>query len=181
MKKLNKIDIAPEFHRIPHFNKEISKATHDDILNEKEIKFPLECYVQEKVDGASIGLSWLNDGPILRNRKHILKKGYSKIKTPAKKQFTSAWNWIHDHKGDIKEVENMWQSQITIYGDYMFAQHSIYYDNLPDWFIAYDIWSVDDGKFLAPNIVEKLLSKTNISFIKPQKVIFNSINRIIFR
>jgi hypothetical protein len=47
----NLYNIAPEFHRIPHFNKEISQMTHDDIQLESPVEFPLECFVQEKVDG----------------------------------------------------------------------------------------------------------------------------------
>lgn len=179
MKKLNKRMVSPEFHRIPHFSRDISNMTHDDIVPDLPIQFPIECWVQEKIDGANMGVSWLNDGPIIRNRENILKKGYSKIKTPAKKQFTSAWNWIHKHEDDIKEIEKMWQSPITIYGDWMFAQHSIYYDNLPDWFIAYDIWSVEDGRFLSSDIVEKILSKTNISYIKPSQIVFNSISEVV--
>jgi len=31
MRKLNKYKVSPEYQRIPHFNKEISNMTHDDI------------------------------------------------------------------------------------------------------------------------------------------------------
>ena len=179
MKALNSRDIAPEFHRIPHFNKEISNATHDDILNENEVKFPLECWIQEKIDGAQMKISWYNGNPILGNREHILRKGYSKIKTNAKKQFTSAWNWLHEHEKDIRKVEKMWQSPVTIYGDWCFASHSIYYDKLPDIFIAYDIWSVEDAKYLAPDIVANLLLETDICFIAPEKITFNTIQEVI--
>lgn len=163
MRKLNKYKVSPEYQRIPHFNKEISNMTHDDIQLESKVDFPINCWVQEKIDGANLGISWLNDGPIVRNREHILSKGYTKIKTPAKKQFTSTWNWVHAHEDDIKEVEKTWQSPITIYGEWMFAQHSLHYDKLPDLFIAYDIWSVEDEKFLAPDLVQSLLDKTEIS------------------
>lgn len=135
MKRINKRIISPEFHRIPHFNKDISNMTHDDISSDIPINLPIDCYIQEKIDGANMGVSWLNDGPIVRNRENILKKGYSNIRTPAKKQFTPVWNWIHSHENDIKKIEKEWQSPITIYGDWMVAKHSIFYDKLPDWFI----------------------------------------------
>lgn len=174
----SKRHIAPEFHRIPHFNSDISNMTHDDILLDNDIVFPLDCYYEEKIDGSNMGVSW-QDGPILRNREHILKKGYSKIKTPAKKQFTSAWNWLHEHEDDIKKVEEIWQSKICIFGEWMFAKHSIYYDNLPDLFIAYDIWSVEDSKFLSPVVVGNLLSETSISFVKPAKANFKTIGEVV--
>lgn len=61
----------------------------------------------------------------------------------------------------------------------MFAKHSIYYDKLPSLFIAYDIWSVLDNKFLSPVRVNSILSETNINYIKSNKCILNSINDVI--
>lgn len=179
MKSLNKWSVAPEYHRIQHFNKDISNMTHDDISPDTPVEFPIDCHIEEKVDGANCGVSWLNEGPVLRNREHVLKKGYSNIRTPAKKQFTSAWNWVHKHEKDIRLVESIWESPITIFGEWMFAQHSLEYNKLPDMFIAYDIWSVDDRKYLSPEMVENLLSKTNISYIKPIKKTLTSIEDII--
>jgi len=171
-------NISPDYCRIPHFSKEISNMTHDDIELDIPMQFPFECHIQEKIDGANMGISWV-DGPILRNRSHILKKGYTKIQTPAKKQFTSAWNWLHKHEDDIKMVSELCYSPITIYGEWMFAKHSLYYDKLPDLFIAYDIWCAEDYEFLSPEIVEELLSKTDIKYIKPIKTQINSISDIV--
>jgi hypothetical protein len=152
--------------------------TIDDISIDYDIKFPIDYWTQEKIDGANMGVSW-DDGPILRDRKHILTKGYSKIKTPAKSQFVPAWNWIHEHEFDIKKVERLWESPITIYGEWMFLKHSIYYDKLPDFFVAYDIYSVIHKKFLSPDVMKDLLSETNIKFINPYKKTFLSINDIV--
>jgi len=176
--KTNLRKIAPDYIRIPHFNKEISNMTHDDISLDVPIDFPIDCYVQEKIDGANIGISWSN-GPVLRNRNNILKKGFSKIHTPAKKQFTSAWNWVHKHENDIKLIEKECYSPITIYGEWMFASHSIYYDKLPDLFIAYDIWSVEDQEFLSPKVAEELISKTSINFIKSDPMTLANISQIV--
>lgn len=171
-------NIAPDYWRIPHFNKDISNMTHDDIELESPIDFPLECYVQEKVDGANMGISWC-DGPILRNRSHILKKGYIKRDTPAKLQFRPAWNWLHQHEDDIKLISELCYSPVTIYGEWLYAKHSIYYDKLPDLFLAYDIWSVEDREFLSPEIVSELLDKTNIKYIKSNKITIRSVNDVI--
>jgi hypothetical protein len=153
--------------------------THDDILSEDKISYPIDCYVQEKIDGANLGVSWRKNGPIVRNRNNILKKGYSKIHTPAKEQFKSTWNWVHDNRKDIQLVSDILMSEIAIYGEWMWAYHSIKYDRLPDWFIAYDIWVVEDHKFLSPKKVEDLLSKTDISYIKPYKTVLTSIGDVV--
>lgn len=173
MKSLN--FLVPDYPRIPHLSSEISQLTHDDLV--EGASFPIEAFVQEKVDAANAGISW-DETAILRNRNHILKKGYSKIRTPAKEQFKSAWNWVHEHEFDIKEIEKRWGGKITIYGEWMWAKHSLEYNNLPDWFLAYDIWSVEDKKFISPSIAEKLFMSTNISFIPAEKKIFDSLESV---
>ncbi len=175
---INLKNIAPDYPRIPHLDKSISKMTHDDILVDG-FNYPIDGYMQEKIDGSNMGVSWYDNAPVLRNRNNILKKGYSKIRTPAKAQFKSAWNWVHDHKYDIIKVSDELMSEITIYGEWMYAYHSIEYNQLPDWFIAYDIWVVEDNKFLSPRIVEKILSETNIFYIKPYKVSIQNVDDVI--
>lgn len=171
-------NIAPDYQRIPHFNRQISQMTHDDIELESPVEFPLECWIQEKVDGANMGVSWTS-GPVLRNRNHILKKGYIEKDTPAKLQFRPAWNWLHQHNSDIQKVAKLLDTPVTIYGEWLYAKHSIFYDKLPDLFLAYDIWSVEDGEFFSPEIVEEVLSKTEIKFIKPKKVTLTSVSDVI--
>lgn len=171
-------NISPDYQRIPHFNRQISQMTHDDIELELPVEFPLECWIQEKVDGANMGVSWTS-GPVLRNRNHILKKGYIEKDTPAKLQFRPAWNWLHAHNSDIQKVSKLLETPVTIYGEWLFAKHSILYDKLPDLFLAYDIWSVEDSQFFSPQIVQEVLSQTGIQFIKPQKVTLTSISDVI--
>lgn len=175
---MKKVYRYPEYKRTPHLDSKISNMTHDDILYEGSIKFPLECYVQEKLDGANMRVSWSN-GPVVGNRKHILKKGFLKTKTPAKRQFTYSWNWIHSHEKDILKAFDVWGGELTIYGEWCYYTHSISYNKLPDFFIAYDIYSHDDQKYLSPDIVENILSQTNIKYIAPIRKTFKSINEIV--
>ncbi len=171
-------NIAPDYPRIPHLDKSISNMTHDDIELESVISFPFTGWVQEKLDGSNMGVSWTS-GPVLRNRNHVLKKGYIDKDTPAKLQFRPAWNWLHEHGKEIRDISTECMSPITIYGEWMYAKHSIEYNKLPDLFMAYDIFSVEDDKFLSPDVVDELLSKTSIKYIKPHLVTFNNVNDIV--
>lgn len=142
----------------------------DDLRFTEKVIFPFSCFVQEKVDGANMGISWnimSGDAPILRNRNHILRKGFH-AKTPAKKQFQPAWNYVHEHEEDIKKITEIYGSELTVYGEWLYAKHSLEYDKLPDLFLAYDIYSAKDFNFLSPTLVEKLLSQTSIKYIKPR-------------
>jgi hypothetical protein len=152
--------------------------THDDIEMESNTIFPMTAWVQEKLDGANMGVSWIS-GPIIRNRNNILKKGYIKKETPSKIQFRSAWNWIHEHGEDIRKISKSLMTPVTIYGEWLFATHSIYYDRLPDLFMAYDIYLPEDDKFLSPEYFKKEISNTNIKFIDTTKIIINDINDIV--
>lgn len=174
----NLYNIAPEYPRIPHLSRAISNMTHDDIEMESNTIFPMTAWVQEKLDGANMGVSWIS-GPIIRNRNNILKKGYIKKETPSKIQFRSAWNWIHEHGEDIRKISKSLMTPVTIYGEWLFATHSIYYDRLPDLFMAYDIYLPEDDKFLSPEYFKKEISNTNIKFIDTTKIIINDINDIV--
>jgi atypical dual specificity phosphatase len=68
---------------------------------------------------------------------------------------------------------------ITVYGEWLYAKHSIYYDKLPDLFIAYDIYIPEDDEWLAPDKFESEMSQTNINFIKPELKIFNNISDVV--
>jgi hypothetical protein len=130
------------------------------------------------VDGANLGVSWTS-GPIVRNRNNILKKGYIETDTPAKLQFRPTWNWVHKHGADIRKLSELCYSPITIYGEWMYATHSIYYDRFPALFLAYDIYVVEDRKFLAPDVFEELMSQTDISYIKSVKHTLNSMQDVV--
>ncbi len=177
MKTLNNWRVAPDYPRIPHLSKDISNMSNDDIVL-SDVTFPLAAEYQEKVDGANLGISWNNDGPVVRNRNFVLNKGYSKINTPSKRQFVNTWQWIHKHEEDIKQVIDRWMAPLTIYGEWMWAKHSIGYDKLPDLFLAYDIWSPLDNKFVSVTKMEELLSGTNIKYIPSIKKQFSSIQDV---
>lgn len=170
--------LAPDYPRIPHLDKAISNMTHDDILTESDFEFPLEAWVQEKVDGANMGVSWTS-GPVIRNRNNILKKGYIEKGTPAKLQFRPAWNWIHENGKDIRKISKELMTPVTIYGEWMLAKHSLEYDKLPDWFLAYDIYLPEERKFLSPEAFENVMSETKINYIKSEKVTFSDINDVV--
>jgi atypical dual specificity phosphatase len=177
MKTLNNWRVAPDYPRIPHLSKDISNMSNDDIVLDTAT-FPFTADYQEKVDGANLGISWNNDGPVVRNRNFVLNKGYTKTKTPSKRQFVNTWQWIHKHEDDIKEVIDRWMAPLTIYGEWMWAKHSIEYNKLPDLFLAYDIWSPLDNKFVSVSKMEELLDGTNIRYIPSIRKEFKTISDV---
>lgn len=84
----------PEYPRTLHLPHNPNAARNDLIASSKdvaEIFSSDNVYIEEKIDGANCGMMLIDDGkgesiPLIRNRSHILSKGYNKG-TPAKQQF----------------------------------------------------------------------------------------------
>lgn len=118
-------------------------------------------FIEEKVDGASVGLCIDEDGnPIIRNSDHILGKGYVKKSTPAKLQFRPIWNFFYDNKEKFQAVKD--QVGGSIYAEWMWMQHGLEYDRLPNWLITYDVYIPEKKHFLCPEASRKLL--TDVGF-----------------
>lgn len=148
---------APDYPRIPHLSGMGSRMIGDD--TETPLPEGVIAFAQEKVDGSNCGMGW-EDGPVLRNRTHILRKGFE-TRTPAKRQFVPAWQWLHEHEDSIRKLSRLYGSQLTVYGEWLWAEHSLHYDLLPDYFLAYDLWSTTAQKFLSPQLAGELFFETD--------------------
>jgi hypothetical protein len=98
--------------------------------------------VEEKIDGANLGLSIGPDGRILaQNRSH-----YVNASTHA--QFRLLDQWIEEHTAALYEVLES-QSGFILYGEWVYATHSIEYTRLPAYFLSFDIYDRKAGRFLS--------------------------------
>lgn len=92
--------------------------------------------VEEKLDGANTG--------IIRHKSgfHLQKRG-SLVGTSEHAQFQFFHNWAH-----YQNYEKIMKVPIgyIIYGELMYAIHTVYYDELPDYFLVFDVWH--EGRFL---------------------------------
>lgn len=141
--------ILPDYPRTRHLPYQPNASRNDLIATEKEAKIIFESpnvYVEEKIDGANLGVTWVDDGPIIRNRSHILRKGYRK-ETAAKMQFASTWSWMYDRRELFENLKTL-AGEVSVFGEWMYAQHSIHYDRLPACFVAFDLFSHDDKDYI---------------------------------
>lgn len=160
--------ILPEFPRTMHLPLEPNAQSDDKIASvcDMELFLGSEINVEEKIDGANMGISIYKGEPLVRNRSHILRKGYSVRKTPAQQQFSRVWTWLYENTEKINHVTKAVGGQISIYGEWLFAKHTIEYNQLPDWFVAYDIYSSDERKFIDPTLALKLLTNAGFETVK---------------
>ena len=149
--------MLPAFPKTAHLPYKPNSDRTDSVATESEagIIFTHPINIEEKIDCASMGVVWKDGNPIVRNRDHILRKGFVK-ETAAKKQFASVWNWVYEKKEKFIQLSEM--GSYSVYGEWCVAQHGIHYTGLPDWFIAYDIYDYEKNVFLSPPIARKMLS-----------------------
>ena len=130
----------------------------DKVLTTEELLELLnhEVIIEEKVDGANLGISFDHNGEL-----HLQNRG----------------NWmLHPYLGQWKNLDQ-WMSkkqnrlfdvlldQYILFGEWCYAVHSIYYDKLPDYFIGFDIYDKERYEFLSVKRRNVLLESMDISTI----------------
>ena len=96
--------------------------------------------VEEKIDGANSGISFDEDGNLLlQSRGHYLTGGYRERHYNLMKQ------WATIQKDALYAVLG---SRYIMYGEWMYAKHTVWYDSLPHYFMEFDIYDRERGIYL---------------------------------
>ncbi|MBX3716670.1 MAG: RNA ligase family protein [Burkholderiales bacterium] len=112
----------------------------DKVLSAAEAKALLasDVVVEEKLDGANLGFSVSDEGELLaQNRGQYLAE-------PHAGQFARLPAWIALHRDALLDVL---QPSLMVFGEWCAARHSLDYGALPDWFLVFDVYDRDAGKF----------------------------------
>ena len=87
--------------------------------------------VEEKVDGANLGLSLGTNGRLrAQSRGHYLDP-----RTAG--QWKPLWRWLAQREDRLQSVLS---SSTIAFGEWCYAEHSVFYDSLPDWFLLFDVY-----------------------------------------
>ncbi len=97
--------------------------------------------VEEKLDGANSGLSFGDDAELLvQSRGHYLTGG------AREKHFNLLKSWGATHETALFDVLG---SRYVMYGEWMYAKHTVFYDRLPHYFVEFDLFDTERGVFLS--------------------------------
>lgn len=115
-----------------------------------------ELVIEEKIDGANCGISF-EDGELkLQSRGHFLHGG------PREKQFNLLKQWASRHVDDFSHVIG---ERYVMYGEWMFAKHTVFYDALPHYFMEFDVYDKDREVFLDTPSRKTLLSPLSVESV----------------
>ncbi|MCE2448937.1 MAG: RNA ligase family protein [Candidatus Latescibacteria bacterium] len=96
--------------------------------------------VEEKIDGANLGISFDSDGNIrAQNRGAYLE-------LPGLGQWKKLAEWLAPRTDTF--FEHLFDRYI-LFGEWCYAKHTVFYERLPDWFLGFDIYDREAGRFLS--------------------------------
>jgi hypothetical protein len=108
--------------------------------------------VEEKMDGANSAVSFDDNGQLLlQSRGHFLTGG------PREAQFNLLKTWTHTHMSELYDVL---EDRYIMYGEWLYAKHTIFYTALPHYFLEFDIYDKQRDEFLSTERRRDLLAHT---------------------
>lgn len=153
-----------KFPRTPHLIN-LGAATDDDEhvhLAIDTTQTNTRVVITEKVDGANMGFSLSEDKQILvQNRSHH-------VNPTSHDQFKKLGAWVEKHKEELLKLldrDPYFPERYILFGEWLYATHSIPYSRLPDYFMAFDLYDRRTGTFASTNTLRSLLMNTSISVV----------------
>jgi ATP-dependent RNA circularization protein (DNA/RNA ligase family) len=147
------------FPHTPHLAWLGKGAPRDDkVLSSEEAHALLsgEVVVEEKLDGANLGFSVSPDRVVrIQNRGQYLS-------APFTGQFEKLEKWFSFHTDGLFDALG---EDLILFGEWCAARHSLNYDNLPDWFLAFDVYDRKFRRFWSTARRNELAIRLGISFV----------------
>ena len=144
-------DIIIKYPRTPHIQGSRLQPGDEDLRQRPFSDIEgRHVVLEEKIDGANTAVSFTSDGELrLQSRGHFLTGGYRE------RHYNLLKQWGAVHKDRLYAVLG---HRYVMYGEWMYAKHTIYYDLLPHYFMEFDVLDRETGKFLDTPSRHELLS-----------------------
>jgi len=110
--------------------------------------------ITEKIDGANTGIIKHKDTFRLQKRGSLIDVGEHL-------QFNFFKNWSQVNYDKLMQIPN----GLIVYGELMVCRHTIFYDALPDYFIAFALYDKNRDKYLHRDDLIKLCETVGLSYV----------------
>lgn len=128
----------------------------DNFLNIRDKN--VNIVIEEKVDGANLGISITKSYEIqLQNRAHF-------VNSSTHRQFSQLDDWVAKHSKDLFKI--LEPERHILFGEWVYAKHSVHYTSLPDYFLVFDVFDRVANRFYSVKERNDLLIGTNLSSIR---------------
>ena len=138
--------------RLQEGDEDLSQIPFSEIIGKNIV-------IEEKIDGANSAVSFDDAGNLLlQSRGHYLTGGYSERHYNLMKQ------WANINSDLFYSVLGC---RYIMYGEWMYAKHTVFYDALPDYFIEFDIYDRERDVFLDTDARKVLTQEMKIVHSAP--------------
>jgi hypothetical protein len=150
--------LMQKYPRTPHIEGSRYQPGDEDLDSVPFSKVANEyVIVEEKVDGANAAISFDSHGQLLlQSRGHYLTGG------SRERHFNLFKQWAHSHYAALWDVLG---DRYILYGEWLYAKHTVFYDWLPHYFLEYDLLDRLSGKFLSTAARRELLQGLPIASV----------------
>jgi hypothetical protein len=156
------MDTILKYPRTPHLQgstlqkgDDLPQASLDELAGKYVV-------IEEKLDGANCGIRFTSDGTmLLQSRGHYLGGG------PREAQWTLFKSWAHTYQSELRALLG---DRYILYGEWLYAKHTVWYTHLPHYFFEFDVWDTEEGIFLSTAWRRTLFE--DASWIVPVPVVF---------
>lgn len=131
-----------KYPRTPHLfgsegtddDKHLDEAESDQFIGDDSL------IVEEKIDGTNVGIHFTSAGEmVLQCRGHLITEGMHP-------QYDLFKQWAAVKRFGLEE---RLEDRFILFGEWVYARHSVHYRQLPHYFFEFDIYDKDDEAFLS--------------------------------
>lgn len=147
------------FPHTPHIAWLASGTPRDDkvlSLDEVEKLLAGDVVIEEKLDGANLGFSLGPDGTL-----RVQSRGQYLL-PPFTGQFAQLGKWMDVHQDGLFDTLT---ESLIVFGEWCAARHSLAYDQLPDWWLMFDVYDRDAKRFWSTARRNKLAVALGVSLV----------------
>ena len=147
-----------KYPRTPHLfgsegtddDKHLSEAESDQFIADESL------IIEEKIDGTNVGIHFTSAGEmVLQCRGHLITEGMHP-QYDLFKQWATVKRFV---------LEQRLEDRFILFGEWVYARHSVHYRRLPHYFFEFDIYDKDEEVFLSLELRSSLLEGTGIETV----------------
>jgi hypothetical protein len=110
--------------------------------------------LEEKLDGSQVSIRFERPGQIVfQSRGTVLSGG------PQEQEFGHLKPWAYAHANILWERLG---TRYVMYGEWLYAKHTSFYDQLPHYFLEFDIWDTETQHWLSTPKRRSLLENSPV-------------------
>ena len=155
--------------RIPFDKKQRANKRY---ATEKDIEELLSCeiVIDEKFDGSIVSFTREGTDIVAYGRRNeIMRNG---ILTNRNKAYILLDDWYWKHEENLKQIP----CGYTIFGEWLYAKHTIFYDKLPDYWMCFDIFNGKEFMYFLSDEYWDISEKINLWMLPRLEIGMFSIN-----